>query len=155
MIKLSSTATSKVFKKIYSKCSKIASTEIERLRYLITYKKVDCAVIAEQRYSAMVRPELLKMAVGNLLKNAFQYTEIGQVTVTITAQHIIIADTGDGIPKQMLPQIFDRFERGMAEHIDGSGLGLSIVQRIMTHLDWQLSYASNDAGGSTFIVHYA
>lgn len=133
----------------------VVSNEIERLRYLIAYKPVDCTIIADQHYSAMVRPELLKMAVGNLLKNAFQYTDSGQITITIDAQQIVITDTGVGIPETMLPYVFERFERGTMDSIDGSGLGLSIVQRIMTHLEWQLTYQSNPAGGSTFIIGYA
>lgn len=132
----------------------VLRSEVERLRYLIAYKEVDCKIIADHDYATMVRPELLKMAVGNLLKNAFQYTESGQVTITITDDEITIDDTGSGIAESMLPHLFERFERGSVDNTEGSGLGLSIVQRIMVHLDWQLTYQPNTSGGSTFSIHY-
>ena len=148
----------------------IATNEVERLSYLLRFKPVICDIHASQEFKANVRPELLKMALGNLIKNAFQYTDEGKVTVTIDQQTIKVADSGIGIPKEMIPLIFERFERGyrnpittsdiepelttMDGAVEGSGLGLSIVQRIMDHLDWVLTYETNDQGGSSFIIHY-
>lgn len=149
----------------------IANSEVARLQYLLKHKSVSCEVIAERDYSAHVRPELLKMALGNLIKNAFQYTDAGEVTVTIDAQKITVIDTGIGISQDMMPLLYERFERlgnnlNNAEQnpsmdklatiqVDGSGLGLSIVHRIITHLDWQLIHQANQSGGSTFIIYYS
>lgn len=96
------------------------------------------------------------MALGNLVKNAFQYTDSGEVIVTIDAQKISVADTGLGIPDNMMPLLYERFERIDPQNIktEGSGLGLSIVQRIMTHLDWKLTHTTNELGGSTFSIYY-
>lgn len=135
----------------------VIASEVERLHYLIGYKPVTCKIIADHSYAAMVRPELLKMAVGNLIKNAFQYTETGQVTITIDDDFITVDDSGMGIRASVTPHLFERFERGGIDDIntiEGSGLGLSIVQRIMAHLDWQLLYQPNASGGSTFRIHY-
>ena len=60
----------------------IAVNEAERLKYLLRYKSVTCTVVAEQEYFAYVRPELLKTALGNLIKNAFQYTDEGEVIIS-------------------------------------------------------------------------
>ena len=107
---------------------------------------------------AYVRPELLKMALGNLIKNAFQYTDDGEVIVTIDAEKITVTDTGLGIPEAMMPLLYERFERlnevNTADQVEGSGLGLSIVQRIMTHMDWELIHQANATGGSTFSIYY-
>lgn len=150
----------------------IALNEMERLKYLLRYKTVTCAVVAEQEYVAYVRPELLKMALGNLIKNAFQYTDDGEVRVTIDAEKITVTDTGLGIPEAMMPLLYERFERLDPQHgdtqldtdllstgysnyqVEGTGLGLSIVQRIMTHMGWQLTHQANATGGSTFSIHY-
>lgn len=132
----------------------IIEHEISRLNYLIKYKDVHCALDCEAHYSAHARPELLKMAIGNLIKNAFQYTDTGTVSIHIDAQSITISDTGSGIDDALLPQLFERFERGDMNGIDGSGLGLSIVQRIIQHLGWEITYQPNDRGGSTFIIAY-
>lgn len=153
----------------------IATSEVNRLSYLLRFKPVSCKIVAEQEYTANVRPELLKMALGNLIKNAFQYTDEGEVTLTIDKQTITVSDSGVGISNEMMPLLYKRFERGMENTsavmpdsseqrdkseaqlsaiIEGSGLGLSIVQRIMTHLGWRLIHQANESGGSTFTIHY-
>ena len=136
--------------------NQIAQKEVSRLDYLLHYKPVTCRIEADKDYFANVRPELLKMALGNLVKNAFQYTDSGEVIVTIDAQKISVADTGLGIPDNMMPLLYERFERIDPQNIktEGSGLGLSIVQRIMTHLDWKLTHTTNELGGSTFSIYY-
>ena len=136
----------------------IAMSEVSRLQYLFRHKPVTCKVVAEQDYIANVRPELLKMALGNLIKNAFQYTDDGEVIVTIDAEKITVTDTGLGIPEVMMPLLYERFERlndiNTSDQVEGSGLGLSIVQRIMTHMDWKLIHQANATGGSTFSIYY-
>lgn len=150
----------------------IANNEVERLKYLLRYKTVTYAVVAEQEYFAYVRPELLKMALGNLIKNAFQYTDEGEVVIIIDDKKITVTDTGLGIPEAMMPLLYERFERleqkkndgqltdkfsskdYTSYKVDGTGLGLSIVQRIMTHMGWQLTHQANAAGGSTFSIYY-
>lgn len=158
--------------------NRIATSEVERLQYLLRHKSVVCTIEADDEYQVGVRPELLKMAIGNLIKNAFQYTDEGQVVITIDAQKITVSDTGLGISEEMMPLLYERFERlhtlrhdhndndGTHRHhlslskeyashkVQGTGLGLSIVQRIMTHMNWQLTHQANDSGGSTFIIHY-
>ena len=136
----------------------IALNEVSRLQYLLRHKPVTCKVVAEQDYIANVRPELLKMALGNLIKNAFQYTDDGEVIVTVDAEKITVTDTGLGIPEVMMPLLYERFERlndiNISDQVEGSGLGLSIVQRIMTHMDWELIHQDNATGGSTFSIYY-
>ena len=136
----------------------IAMSEVSRLQYLLRHKPVSCKVVAEQNYIANVRPELLKMALGNLIKNAFQYTDDGEVIVAIDDKKITVTDTGLGIPEVMMPLLYERFERlndiNTSDQVEGSGLGLSIVQRIMTHMDWELIHQDNATGGSTFSIYY-
>lgn len=136
----------------------IALSEVSRLQYLLRHKPVTCKVVADKDYIANVRPELLKMALGNLIKNAFQYTDEGEVIITIDAEEITVTDTGLGIPEIMMPLLYERFERlndiNTSDQVEGSGLGLSIVQRIMTHMDWRLTHQANKTGGSTFSIYY-
>ena len=136
----------------------IALNEVSRLQYLLRHKPVSCKIVAEKDYVAYIRPELLKMALGNLIKNAFQYTDDGEVIVTIDAKKITVSDTGLGIPEAMMPLLYERFERlnevNKGDQVEGSGLGLSIVQRITAHMGWQLTHQANETGGSTFSIYY-
>lgn len=82
---------------------------------------------------------LMERALENLIKNAIQYTpEGGQVIVSIyqSGQNLIVhvKDTGNGIPENDLPHIFDRYYRAQmnsSEMPEGSGLGLAITKRIV------------------------
>jgi signal transduction histidine kinase len=77
--------------------------------------------------------------VGNLLANALRHTPPGG-TVTVSATviatgladatvEVAVADTGPGVPAELLPRIFDRFAKG--EGSTGAGLGLAIVRDLV------------------------
>jgi signal transduction histidine kinase len=69
---------------------------------------------------------------------------------------ITVADNGPGIPPRDLPHIFEPFYRGadaIAKQIHGSGLGLSLVRRIMAELGGWVSVRSESGHGSAFTLH--
>jgi two-component system sensor histidine kinase/response regulator len=98
--------------------------------------------------------------IDNLVSNALKYTPSGgQVKVRTTwdetSTTIEVSDTGMGIPEQDLPHIFDAFYRvrqGEHEHIEGSGLGLSIVKTIVEQHGGKVKVESKPGQGSTFWV---
>ncbi|GCE19418.1 sensor histidine kinase [Dictyobacter kobayashii] len=90
--------------------------------------------------SVQADQDMLTRIFANLCNNSLHYTPAGG-TVTISArQHanmavISVTDTGDGIPEEALPRIFERFYRAdnaRQSKTGGSGLGLSIVQAIVS-----------------------
>jgi two-component system phosphate regulon sensor histidine kinase PhoR len=102
----------------------------------------------------------LKQVFINLLDNAIKYNnQNGAVTIRlgsdgsqVTAQ---VADTGEGIPAQDLPHVFEklyRVERRWGRYVEGSGLGLSIVQRIVEQHGGTISVESQAGEGSIFTV---
>jgi two-component system sensor histidine kinase SenX3 len=69
---------------------------------------------------------------------------------------ITVADNGPGIAPRDLPHIFEPFYRGedaIAKQIHGSGLGLSLVRRIMEELGGSVSVRSESGHGSAFTLH--
>lgn len=80
-------------------------------------------------------PDLLRVALRNLLDNALRYTP-GERRVSLIADlcngapRIRVADCGPGVPEAELPRLIERFYRGRETTQDGSGLGLAIVARI-------------------------
>lgn len=81
--------------------------------------------------------DLLALAVYNLVENALKFTS-GDEAVEVRALEdgkaivIEVADSGPGIPSDELPKIFEELYRGAnARGIEGSGLGLALVQRIV------------------------
>ncbi|MBT3908720.1 MAG: ATP-binding protein [Rhodospirillaceae bacterium] len=67
---------------------------------------------------------------------------------------IAVADTGPGIPEALQPQLFEPFNRLGLEsgEIEGTGIGLTICQQIVHHLDARLGFESREGHGSTFWV---
>ncbi len=132
----------------------LVEKEIDRHRYLLEGKAVSCKLSLECDSTFFVRPELAAIAFGNLIRNAFQYTEEGAVAIGLTAAGFVISDTGCGVPEAIQEHLFERFVRGDSNVLSGSGLGLSIVMRVCEHVGWKLRYQPRASGGSEFSIHF-
>ncbi|WP_304508140.1 HAMP domain-containing sensor histidine kinase [Anaerotignum sp.] len=101
---------------------------------------------------------LLEIVWNNLLTNAIKYTEPGgRVKVQLKQDNetavVTIADTGCGIDDSTFKRIFDRFYQGDTSHlVEGNGLGLSLVKRVVDLVGGQISVRSEKGNGSTFTV---
>ena len=94
---------------------------------------------------------------NNLLSNAIKFTESGSVSLTTDYDNgllkLIVKDTGTGMTEEEQQRIFGAFERlSNAVAKDGFGLGLSIVQRIVTMLGGTIRLESEKGKGSRFTV---
>jgi two-component system, OmpR family, sensor histidine kinase BaeS len=92
------------------------------------------AAIADTLPAMEVDPARIRQVIGNLLSNAIRHTPSGgsvNVDVSSAADRLTIevADTGEGIPPDLLPHVFERFVRGASS--TGSGLGLAIAHDIV------------------------
>ena len=94
---------------------------------------------------------------NNLLSNAIKFTENGGVSLTTDYDNgvlkLIVKDTGTGMTEEEQQRVFVAFERlANAAAKDGFGLGLSIVQRIVTMLGGIIRLESDKGKGSRFTV---
>ena len=94
---------------------------------------------------------------NNLLSNAIKFTDSGGVSLTADYDNgilkIIVEDTGTGMTNEEQQRVFGAFERlSNAAAKDGFGLGLSIVQRIVTMLGGTIWLESEKGKGSRFTV---
>ena len=94
---------------------------------------------------------------NNLLSNAIKFTENGGVSLTTDYDNgvlkLIVEDTGTGMTEEEQQRVFSAFERlANAAAKDGFGLGLSIVQRIVTMLGGTIWLESEKGKGSRFTV---
>jgi two-component system, OmpR family, manganese sensing sensor histidine kinase len=105
-------------------------------------------------------PELLTLAVKNLLDNACKYTVSGdkiELSATIKTRRVFIEvkDSGIGIPAEDLPHIFDRFYRvdvARSRQTGGFGLGLAIARQIIVAHGGQITVASTVGQGTKFQI---
>jgi signal transduction histidine kinase len=126
----------------------IVRREAERCRALLTAKPVVLNLRIEDSVQAIARPELVGILVGNLVRNACQYTNHGAITLTLAAGVLIVDDTGPGLPPPVRARLIERFVHGAVTGGGGTGLGLSIVRRIAEHLEWTLQIEDRRGGGT-------
>ena len=100
--------------------------------------------------------------IQNLLTNAVKYTENGTVTLSVRDDgreegyvflDVAVKDTGIGIKQEDLPRLFQSFERleeKRNRHIEGTGLGMSIVTKLLAMMDSELKVESEYGKGSVF-----
>lgn len=103
---------------------------------------------------------LLQRAIGNLVSNAVAHTPSGGAIVLATTLgsgaeastvRIEVSDTGEGIPPESMPKVFDRFYRvdsSRSQASGGTGLGLAIVQSIMLLHSGNVEIASRVGQGT-------
>jgi PAS domain S-box-containing protein len=141
--------------------AKAVESAVEAVRPQAEEKGVDLRLVSEGGPTAVAAdPDRLEQVVGHLLTNAIKFTPAGgevRVRVVPSAQHVAIEvqDTGEGIPPEMLPHVFERFRPGGAgTHRKGAlGIGLAIVSHIVELHSGHVSADSEGAGrGATFVV---
>ena len=104
-------------------------------------------------------PWKLKVIVKNLIGNAVKFTESGEVKIDAQASgegvEIRVEDTGIGIPQDSLAELFEPFRQlknTSTRHLNGTGLGLHIVRRLLDLVGGQVAVESEVGRGSTFCV---
>lgn len=104
--------------------------------------------------------ELLSLVWNNLFSNAFKFTpKGGKVTLVLeaTEHHAIVKvkDTGCGMSPEVGAHIFEKFYQGDTSHaMQGNGLGLALVKRVVDILHGEISVESAVGKGSTFVVKF-
>ena len=102
----------------------------------------------------------LRQVIWNLLSNGIKFTQRGgSVSIDLNCEssvRLIVRDTGEGIPVEFLPYVFDRFrqaEGSISRKQGGLGLGLAVVRHLVELHGGSVSAVSDGYGlGSTFTV---
>jgi PAS domain S-box-containing protein len=103
--------------------------------------------------------DMWEKIVLNLLSNAFKFTFHGTIGVYLEEfegeVRLSVRDTGTGIPSGELPRLFERFHRvdgAKGRSFEGSGIGLALVQELITLHGGRITVESELGSGSTFSV---
>lgn len=112
----------------------LASDVVDRLAPLAATKQLEISVDGEP-VSVSGDPLLLSRAIENLVGNAIKFTSQGAVRVRVRsdgqAALLEVTDSGVGIAPEALGQVFEPFHRAIGQHLEGSGLGLAVVQAVV------------------------
>ena len=104
---------------------------------------------------------LLYRAFFNLVENAVKYNrEGGSIAISSSAKNnigeICIKDTGNGIPQEELPLVFEPFYRvnkSRSRKTGGAGLGLSVAKTIIERHGWGITVESAVETGTEIVIH--
>ncbi|MES1146757.1 MAG: HAMP domain-containing sensor histidine kinase, partial [Solimonas sp.] len=133
----------------------IVDEELERARVIGSDKPINVSVVAQCRMYVMTSEKALASCIGNLLRNAFSYTDAGEVRVVIERNRIRIIDTGTGMDSERITQLFKPFVRGDASSKPGYGVGLAIVKRLSDRFGWKIDIQSATGKGTTAELSFA
>ncbi len=135
-------------------------TAIRSLKMMAKDRSIDLNFVTDENVPLVnINQESIERVVINLLTNAIKYTPNGG-SVTVRVDHlkdtkevaVNIEDTGIGIPEDCLEHVFDRFFRveKKVHTIKGTGLGLTIVKKIIEKHGGRVDVKSSLGEGSTF-----
>lgn len=106
--------------------------------------------------------EIITLILDNLISNAFKYTMDGSVKLSVRELvedeveyvEIKVSDTGIGITKEDIPLIFNRYfqAENRPQHITGTGIGLSLVKKLIEQHEAEIDLESDLNEGSTFTI---
>ena len=132
-------------------------TAVELARPSFDGKRIQLRVHLPDRLPARAQPDQLAQVLANLFQNASRYTPDGGL-VTVAAEDrrsdvlVSVSNTGDGIPQQDLPHIFERFyrvEKSRDRARGGAGIGLAIVKQLVEATGGRVG-AESQAGVTRF-----
>jgi len=130
----------------------VAQELIETWRKPIEDKGLELVYLPEQAGEGVFNQTVLGAVMGNLLRNAWHYTDEGFIRLTLLPNGFKVEDSGIGIPEEKRLEMFRPFVRGDEQRGEGLGLGLSLVQRICVNEGWSVTLTSREPHGCCFEV---
>ncbi len=131
--------------------------EIERARLLVQGRELEVRVVEEARLMLHSTAKIVSTVIGNLIRNAVDYTEHGAVVIRIASGFVEVCDSGPGMEGQEVEHLFEAFYRGRAQgqgHDTGHAIGLTIVKRLSDRFGWQITFASTPGQGTCVTIRF-
>ena len=132
----------------------VVAGEIELCSALLGDKPVSVSLTRVADPLLWAPTGIVKVLVGNLLRNAFTYTRAGYVRIHVDDGELVIEDSGPGMSPELIAKATELFYRG-ADGAGGHGIGLSVVKRLCDRYGWQLSIHAKRGQGTCVVVRFA
>lgn len=134
------------------KLEPIVLAALERYHSLLEGKPIQTRIDRQDDSPVLAPAGALSIVVGNLIANAIRHTDRGNVVITLESHTLTVTDSGEGISKDILAEVFKPNVKG--DRSTGYGLGLSIVRDLCTRFGWQVSLSSDERLGTRVSVHF-
>jgi len=110
-------------------------------------------VVYRRVVSVTATRQLVDAICGNLLRNAFNYTREGEITVLLDREFLEVSNRGTVTRPPPDDQLFEPFARGSdSGEVEGHGVGLDIVRRLCELYDWNVTGQYSRERGMVFTV---
>jgi CheY-like chemotaxis protein len=127
------------------------------MKGLKLYLHIDNQLIGRQ---IMGDPYRIRQILNNLISNAIKFTSEGSITIQVTLDnqnlmHLSVTDTGIGIPSEKIKLIFEKFaqaDTSTTRKYGGTGLGLTIVKKLVGLMKGKIVVKSKVGQGTNFMV---
>ncbi|WP_419678006.1 sensor histidine kinase [Aliarcobacter lanthieri] len=131
------------------KISKVIKDEIANFEPMITRKKLTITLDLDEFFYEINKDDFIRLF-NNLFSNAIKYNkQDGKIELILKNNSLIIKDSGIGIPKDKIKDIFNRYYRATNQS-GGFGLGLNIVNMICKKYDIKIEVNSVENKGTIF-----
>lgn len=138
----------------------LINMEIERYNEQIVSKGINIMTDIPDHFYIQTDPNAFSMVISNLITNAIKYNiQNGKIYLKIKEDKdkaiIEVEDTGIGIKKEYIPRLFSKFFRIRNEktkNIEGTGLGLVIIKKIIDEHKGTIEVFSEEEKGTKFII---
>ncbi len=130
---------------------------VDTFEIMAEVKEIGLSLNCPEEISVICDKQWTREAISNIVKNCIEHTEEGGMVRISAMQNniateIIIEDTGEGIPKEHLPNIFKRFYKAPGSSNSSVGIGLSMSKQIIMRQNGTINVESEVGVGSKFII---
>jgi signal transduction histidine kinase len=122
--------------------------------YLVSAKPVHYQVNDLEPLTLRAPESMVRIAVGNLLRNAADHTYVGEIRVSLVAHRLYIRDSGEGFDTAQAAERYTASLKHSVKQGGGSGLGLFLTRRICERFGWRLHLESTIAEGTLAMIDF-
>ncbi|MBF0628051.1 MAG: HAMP domain-containing histidine kinase [Magnetococcales bacterium] len=134
----------------HARVAGIITEAVEKHRFLLKNKPIRLTVTTDPELKLTADRGLIFIAISNLIRNAFAYTDQGTIDITQDATSLTIRDSGQGLRTRQTDVLLPRH---LSNH-EGSGIGLTLVKRICDRYGWSLELTGQEGIGTTARIRF-
>ena len=123
---------------------------VNEMRDFINHQDKEIRLTESASSTVWAPPLVIRIVLGNLLRNAVQHSSGNCITVQVTDNSLHVSDDGGGMDSDVVNKVLQPGVRSSLS--GGTGFGLTIIDRICTRLSWQLDIQSSTETGTRISV---
>jgi signal transduction histidine kinase len=134
--------------------NQIVDEELQRARLIAGDKPIELESTADCLVHTEASNKALSILFGNLIGNAFSYTDAGRIAVHVAPGSVVIEDSGVGMEPDRVRTLLKPFHRADPNRAGGHGVGLTIVKRLSDRFGWPVQIDSQPGSGTRVTVDF-